>query len=308
MSGATGRDPGTGCETRGVLTSPAARRLPAALALLTLLGSALLGSVLLAAPAQAAERVIAITAEGLVPGQLTIAAGDTVVLVNQDAPLRYRARSTSANWTFDSGLVPLGQGQRYALPQVTRAGTYDFTVLEGEAAFNGSVVLPAPRSSEPAPAPAGPSLQPSPPAPSRPGVSPAPARSAAPASSSSPSPAAAGGSGTAALPPLVGGFGAGGGVPLPALGGSAQPPALADPRPALPAASAGPSPETAVAPPTDAPAASLAVAGDLPGAGSSRGFGLPAVLAVVLAAGVASLLVRLLLAEPAARRRSAEPA
>lgn len=282
MSGATGRDPGTGCETRGVLTSPAARRLPAALALLTLLGSALLGSVLLAAPALAAERVIAISAEGLVPGQLTIAAGDTVVLVNQDAPLRYRARSTSANWTFDSGLFPLGQGQRYALPQVTRAGTYDFTVLEGEAAFNGSVVLPAPRSSEPAPAPAG--------------------------SSSQPSPAAAGGSGTAALPPLVGGFGAGGGLPLPALGGSAQPPALAEPRPALPAASAGPSPETAVAPPTDAPAGSLAVAGDLPGAGSSRGFGLPAVLAVVLAAGVASLLVRLLLAEPAARRRSAEPA
>jgi plastocyanin len=293
-----------------VLTSAAARRLPAALALLTLLGSALLGSVLLAAPALAAERVIAITAGGLVPGQLTIAPGDTVVLVNQDAPLRYRARSTSTNWTFDSGLVPLGQGERYGLPQVTRTGTYDFTVLDGEAAFSASVVLPAPRSSGPAPAPAPagsspqpqPQPQPSPAAPSRPGVSPAPATSPAP------SPAAAGGSGTAALPPLVGGFGAGGGVPLPALGGSAQPPALADPRPALPAASAGPSPETAVAPPTDAPAGSLAVAGDLPGAGSSRGFGLPAVLAVVLAAGVASLLVRLLLAEPAARRRSAEPA
>ena len=281
------------------------------MALVALLGSALL-ALLLVAPAHAAERVITITAEGLVPGQLTIAAGDTVVLVNDDLPLRYRARSTSTNWSFDSGVIPLGQGQRYALPQVTATGTYDFTVREGEAPFNASVVLPAPRSTgpapAPAPAPAGSSPQPSPAAPPRPGASPAasPAGSAAPTASASP--AAVGGSGAAALPPLVGGFGSGGSVPVPPLGGIALPPALADPLTALTGASAGPSPQTAGAPPAVAPAESLAVAGDLPGAGSSRGFGLPAVLAVVLAAGVASLLVRLLLAEPVARRRSAAPA
>ena len=42
--------------------------------------------------------------------------------------------------------------------------------------------------------------------------------------------------------------------------------------------------------------------------GSPRGLGLPAVLAAVLALGVASLLVRVLLAEPAARRVTAGPA
>ena len=39
-----------------------------------------------------------------------------------------------------------------------------------------------------------------------------------------------------------------------------------------------------------------------------RGYGLPSALAAVLAAGIVSLLVRLLLAEPAARRRTPGPA
>ena len=293
-----------------MLTSPAARRLPTVLALLVLLGSVLLGSVLVAAPASAAERVITITAEGLVPGQLTIAAGDTVVLVNEDVPLRYRARSTSTNWSFDSGLVPLGQGERFSLPEITRTGTYDFTVLDGQAPFNGAVVRPAPRTSSPAPAPvpAGSAPQPTSSAPPKAGASPGPSPAGSPAPAAAGSPAPAGGTGAAALPPLVGGFGATGSVPVPSLGGVALPPALADPLPALPGASAAPSPQTAGVPPAVAPAESLAVAGDLPGAFSARGFGLPAVLALVLATGVASLLVRLLLAEPVARRRGPAPA
>ena len=69
---------------------------------------------------------------------------------------------------------------------------------------------------------------------------------------------------------------------------------------------AGPS-SRAAGPPQVSATARLAVAGDLPGPDSPRGLGLPAVLAAVLVLGVASLLVRVLLAEPAARRRAADP-
>ena len=81
---------------------------------------------------------------------------------------------------------------------------------------------------------------------------------------------------------------------------------LAAPLPALAPTPAGPSPRAA-GPPQVSPPARLAVAGNLPGPGSPRGLGLPAVLAAVLVLGVASLLVRVLLAEPAARRRAADP-
>ena len=173
----------TGVRLDRVQTSPGARRRPAAGAVLAglLLGFAM--SAMSAMPSLAAERVVAITADGLSLRELAISPGDMVVLVNQDAPLRYRATSTSGNWTRDSGLVP----------------------------------------------------------------------------------------------------------PLPAL---APTPAGASP--------------WAAGPPQVSPPARLAVAGDLPGPGSPRGLGLPAVLAAVLVLGVASLLVRVLLAEPAARRRAAD--
>lgn len=270
-----------------MLTSPAARRLSAAAALVF----ALVGSVVLAAPAQAAEKVVRITAEGLVPGQLTIARGDTVVLVNDDAAFRYRARSTTGNWSFDSGLIPLASGVRYALPEITDSGTYGFTVFQGEDPFNGAVVLPAPRSSPAPRASAGPTR----------GASAAPSPAAVGSASPTPSPSVTGGTGATALPPLPGGFGSSGTVPSPVPGGTAQLPDLAPVLPLLPGETAGPSPETA-GEPSPSPAVITAVRGDLPGAGTSRGYGLPAVLAAVLAAGIASLLVRLLLAEPPARR------
>ena len=87
----------TGVRLDGVKTCPVARRHPAAGAVLAGL---LLGSMAL--PALAVERVDAVTADRLSPGELTISPGD-MVLVNQDGPLRYRATSTS--WTFDSGLA-----------------------------------------------------------------------------------------------------------------------------------------------------------------------------------------------------------
>ncbi|MBC7373944.1 MAG: hypothetical protein H7323_08140 [Frankiales bacterium] len=271
-----------------MLTSPVARRLSAFAVLLL----ALLGSVLLAAPAQAAEKVISITADGLMPRTLTIAAGDTVVLVNDDAAFRYRATSTTDNWSFDSGLIPLAQGQRYALPAIGESGAYGFTVFQNEQPFTGTVTLPAPGTAAPRPV-ASPSRGGST------GGSPSvqPSAAASPSASSSGSPA--GGTGAASLPPLSGGFGAVDTVPSPVPGGIAQAPTLAAPPGEVP----GPAPQT-TGDPTPPPAlqAARAVQGDLPGAGTSRGDGLPAVLAAVLAAGVASLLVRLLLAEPAARR------
>ena len=179
----------TGVRLDGVQTCPVARRHTSAGAVLAGL---LLGSMAPALPALAVESVVAGTADRLspgeptpgelTPGELTISPGD-MVLVNQDAPLRYRATSTSGSQTPDSGLAA-------PLPVL-------------------------------APTPAGPS-------------------------------------------------------------------------------------QRAAGPPQVSPTARLAVAGDLPGPGSPRGLGLPAVLAAVLVLGVASLLVRVLLAEPAPRRRAAD--
>jgi hypothetical protein len=50
------------------------------------------------------------------------------------------------------------------------------------------------------------------------------------------------------------------------------------------------------------PAGGEPLPGPLPGAATSRPLGLPVVLAVLACGGVASLLVRVLLAEPGARR------
>lgn len=241
--------------------------------------AALAGSVLLATPASAAEKVVTITAEGVTPTVLTVAKGDTITFVNDDASFGYRAEATSDNWDLDSGPVGLLPGRSYTHPDpIEAAGTYTYRVAEGEA-YEGSVVLPAPK-----------------PAPSKAGTSPKPSPAPKPAN---PSPSPAGGDGTAA-PPVTGGFGTLG-DPSPAPGGVAPPPAIALPE--LPGESAGPDPLAAGEPDPVATTAA-AVPGRLGSPPTARGYGLPAVLAAVLAAGVASLLVRLLLAEPAARRRA----
>lgn len=245
--------------------------------------AALVGSVLLAAPASAAEKIVTITADGVSPKVLTVAKGDTVTFVNEDSSFGYRAEATSDNWDLDSGPVGLLPGRSYTHPDpITEAGTYTYRVAEGEA-YEGSVVLPSP-SSKPSPS------QPA-------GTSPKPSPQSAP---QSPSPASSptGGSGTAAPP---GGLGTIQTDPSPVPGGLAPPPAIALPE--LPGESAGPAPETAPEPEAG-PTTAAAVPGRLGSPPTARGYGLPAALAAVLAAGVASLLVRLLLAEPAARRRA----
>lgn len=245
----------------------------------------LLGSVGFATPAAAAERVVTITAEGVTPKVLQVSSGDTVRFVNEDTAFGYRAVATSKNWNLDSGPVGLLPGRSYTHPDpVTRAGTYTYRVAEG-AAHAGSVVLPAS---------AGPGTTG--------GAKPASSPSGGPTGSvGSPSPSAspAGGNGTAAAPPISGGFGSLGIPTEPSSGGLAPPPAIA--LPDLPVEAAGPAPEMAPDLGTDLAAASV---GRLASPPTMRGYGLPAALAAVLAGGTASLLVRLLLAEPAARRRA----
>ncbi|MEX2290003.1 MAG: hypothetical protein WD794_06715 [Mycobacteriales bacterium] len=244
----------------------------------------LLGSVGFATPAAAGEKVVTITAEGVTPKVLQVASGDTVRFVNEDTAFGYRAVATSKNWDLDSGPVGLLPGRSYTHPDpVTRAGTYTYRVAEG-AAFEGSVVLPA-------------SAGPGPTGGAKPASSPSGGAAGGPGSPS-PSPAATGGNGTAPAPPISGGFGSLGIPTDPSSGGLAPPPAIA--LPDLPAEAAGPAPEMA---PDLEPGVAVAT-GRLASPPTVRGYGLPAALAAVLAGGTASLLVRLLLAEPAARRRA----
>jgi plastocyanin len=241
--------------------------------------AALVGSLLLAAPAHAAERVITITAEGVSPKVLEVEAGDTITFVNEDMSFGYRAVATSDNWDLDSGPVGLLPGRRYTHPEpITEQGVYTYRVAEGEA-YEGSVVRPGPTTPRPSPA-----------ASPRPG-------STAPSPAAQPAPSPTGGTGTGEGP-QIGSLG-----PLP----TQEPPAQGDAPapnialPELPGESAGPDPQTAPEPEVG-PTTAAAVPGNLAGPPTSRGYGLPAALAAVLAAGVASLLIRLLLAEPAARR------
>ena len=257
-------------------------RLSSAAGAFVLLVGALLASVLLAAPALAAEQVITIKVDGLNPAVLQVQAGDTVSFtVADDNPVGYQLTSTSDTWPkpFDVRVGGLF-GPTFTVPEaLTAPGTYTYTVSRAEVIFQGSVVLPEPTTSQPP-------VQPSDAAP-QPSGTPA----AAPATTS------AGGTGTTALPPLTDGFGT---IQQqsPLWGGAAPAPTLALPQ--QPARASGSVPVAAPVPTTGLRTA-RAVAGDLAGQRTLRGYGLPAALAAVLAAGVLSLLVRLLLAEPAAR-------
>lgn len=278
----------------------ALRRLTSAANARVLLAGTLLASVLasllLAVPVSAADRVVSVTAAGLAPAMLEVRAGDRVTFsVTNDLLASTRLKSTGGPWSFDkvvSGDVT-GAGTFTVPEPLTTSGRYSYTATRGGKTFQGTVVVPGPAPSAEPSASVAPSPSPSA------GATPAPVASKAPASPP-PSPPPAGGSGSAALPPLTGGFGAVG-QPAPMPGGLAPAPTLALPLlPELQQAF-GPLPATAPAPTTGALRAT-AVAGDLAGQPTLRGYGLPAAIAVVLAGGVISLLVRLLVADPAAAR------
>jgi plastocyanin len=235
-----------------------------ALALVPLLG---------VSPAYAARTItISLTANGPKPASVTAAVGDTVVFKNDDATFVHDVGAASKNWpnpTFDSG--PMPPGASFTAGKLAKAGTY---LYEGKNldSFSGKVIVPSAGSPAPAKSPT---------------AKPAASKSAAPASSPAASPSPTGAAGNVGPPPLAGGV-----IPPP------SPPAGGVPAPNVAPTLAGedlPSAE----PSGDAVAVGH---GRLPEPPTGRKYGLPAALAAVGVAGVASLLVRLLLAHPAARR------
>lgn len=227
-----------------------------------------------ATPAAAARTVdVVLTASA--PATVSLAPGDSVRFVNGETgplapPHRVTAtqRGGSTSWSYESDLLAGGQSTP---PVVFRsAGTYLFVDRRGGPGPLGTeqlgrIVVTAPSpASDPAPAPAPAAPAPAQPAPTT--AAPAPSRTAAPSSA------------VAAPAPLD--------LPVPSPTGEI--------------ASQLPTPDVADEA-DEGPPPVQALRGPLPGALTSRGIGLPAALAAVAALGVASLLVRVLLAEPAAR-------
>jgi plastocyanin len=268
------------------VTTRTHRALPAALvAALLALGLTPLLAALTAAPARAAAPTVTIslTANGPKPASTTAVVGDTVTFVNDDMTFVHQVGSKSTNWTFQSR--PLAPGDRYTTPVLTKPGEYDYQGINLDS-FSGKVDVPGSTPSSAAPAPA-PSTS----------AAAAPSHAASPAGSPSPGASASPSAGTAVAipPPLAGGFGAIGIPGSPAPGLSGPPPAVAPPASALPG-------EDVTSPEPSGSAVAVA-SGRLPEPPTGRRYGLPAALAAVAAAGVASLLVRVLLAHPAARGR-----
>lgn len=259
------------------------RPLRRALVLVVALLGAALGGLVLGAPASAARTVdIVLTERG--PAAVALQPGDSVRFVNgETSPLApHRVTSTerdgSTPWQFDSG--DLGPGQASGIVTFPVGGNYLFVDRRGGPGLLGqerigriSVTAPAPPP--PAPAPqqqaAPPPPAPAPPPPPPPPPAPAPPDASTPGSAGSvdlgqlTAPVGE----VPVVPPAVADLLREGGTPLPT-------------EPDLPLVQA--------------------IDGPLPGVGTSRPLGLPAALAALAAVGVASLIVRVLLAEPAADR------
>lgn len=235
------------------------------LALVPLLGSS---------PAYAAKTItISLTADGPKPASTTAAVGDTIQFRNDDATFVHQVGSGSGPWTAQWQSPPLAPGQQYAAPKLTKPGTYVYRGVNLDS-FTGKVVVPGTVAPTPAKSPS---------------TKPASTKPPAPQQSPAATPSPTGGTGDVGPPPLAGGVispppapGAGGPAPnvAPTLAGEEVPSA----EPTGPTVAVG--------------------QGRLPEPPTARKYGLPAALAAVGAAGVASLLVRLLLAHPAATRAS----
>jgi plastocyanin len=235
--------------------------------------------LLVARPAHAAvTHTIELTINGPKPASLTAAVGDTIQFKNTDATFVHQVESASTNWEFRS--PPLAPGQVYPVPgKLTKPGDYLYKGANLDT-FSGKVTVPGAVAPPPSPA-RSPAASPRP--------SPAAQPSSAPASPA-PAPSSTGGSGVVGAPPITGGFGSGG---FPS----------AAPSPGGPAPNVAPTLAGEEVPSAAPSGPTVAVGhGRLPEPPTGRKYGLPAALAAVGAAGVASLLVRLLLAHPAARR------
>lgn len=255
------------------------RRIPSYAAVGVLMLLAVL-PLLAARPALAAKQItVDITASGPKPALVTAAAGDTVVFHNADLTFVHQVRSESTNWSFNTG--PLPPGATSVAVKLGGAGDYLYMGANLDS-FHGKVVVPAAPGASPAASPRATSAS-----------SPAPAASSAASSaattpSASPAASPTGGTGVVALPPLSGGT----------LGQPSPPPGTTLPAPAVAPTLAG---EDPVASGSPQPVVAVGL-GRLPEPPTGRRYGLPSTLAAVVALGVGSLLVRLLLAHPAARR------
>lgn len=225
--------------------------------------------------AEAATRTVTLGPQGPSPATITIAKGDVVKFVNNDN-VPHTEKSSSANWSFNKGLVA---GASASTPAFTSSGTFTyndtFTLVAVPRTIGGSIVVPGSAASPSASPTSSASPRPSPTA----------------SRTSSPSPRAS----TSASP-----------TPHPSQTGTAIGPGLGvGGLPSVPPATATTGPRPNVAPPAPSSSAAGAVSyGRASGVvqGSAHRYGLPAALALVAITGVLSLLVRLLLAHPAAAR------
>ncbi len=296
------------------------------------------------ASAAAPTVMVKLTGSGPVPLSVMIPVGGQVVFVNNNDNLTHHVTATKG-FKFDL-TVKTGATARTPLLTTAGMFTYqDARLVPGTSvqvgtAVTGIVRVTSAPSPSPSPSPSAtaapkPSGGASPrptasgaasPKPTAAGPAPSPGTSASPAATGSTGGAggAGGGAGGARGRGGTGGSGTATSPLLPGfLGGSLGPPAAAPetgpaPNVAPPAPSALPGSDGAVAGGPPVPGAGALVSGSTGTAGSptsggslaqrspSRHYGLPAALAVVAMAGVLSLLLRLLLSEPAAvRRRSA---
>jgi plastocyanin len=245
-------------------------------ALLGVLMTLVLVPLLGVSPAYAAKTItISLTADGPKPANVTAAIGDTIQFKNDDSTFVHDVGNKSTNWptangSFDSG--PLPPGATYPVGKLTKAGTY---LYEGKNldSFSGQVVVPSATGPVPTKSPT---------------AKPAASRTPAPQQSTTASPSPTGGTGNIGPPPLAGGI-----IPPPSpLGGGS-----------VPAPNVAPTLAGEELPTVEPSGPVVAIGhGRLPEPPTGRKYGLPAALAAVGAVGVASLLVRLLLAHPAARR------
>lgn len=293
--------------------TPSLRRTTQLLALV--LAALLLGGSvgLAAASAQAAQVTVTLTPQGPTPEFIEVPVGGTVVFVNEDTTThRVFARveeGKSTAWEYESG--PLEPGATSpATDPFGAAGRYVFDDVQGvllPRTFRDEIgVLPA----------ASPSPTPDPSTSPEPNGSPTASPGASPSASGAPggpsespgaspgAPAPTGGTGTTRPLPLDGGFaGLGLGstgsspvqIPGDPLAPAIAPPPLADDGPL-------PLPYIAAAPGDEAPSVAALPTGSLPGVDTGRDLGLPAVLGALAIVGLVSMIVRVLLAEPAARR------
>jgi plastocyanin len=239
--------------------------------LLAVLFGLLLALVGLASPAEAADHTVTLATSGPSPSAVTISVGDTVTFKAGDANT-YHLRRSSGSWTFTATVT---RAKPYTTASFPKAGTYGYTMtfdtlIGPSPPQGGSIVVPAP---PPTPTPtAVATTKPS----SRPTTKPV---------GTTPSPAAAPSStGVAVPPPITGAI-----IPTPVL------------TPSL-----GPAPQVATAGPTQTPSSSPLPHIDYGNPSgiaqkSPHGMGLPTALAVVAAVGVATLIVRILLAAPEAQ-------